>query len=57
MSANKELTVERPSLSSEQALDDYFTALLGDENFESDELFVDECDDESQSEEPEPEPE
>ncbi|WP_146449139.1 chemotaxis protein CheW [Vibrio kanaloae] len=57
MSANKELTMAPPSLSSEQALDDYFTALLGDESFESDDFFVDESSDESQSEEPEPEPE
>ncbi|MEZ9751325.1 chemotaxis protein CheW [Vibrio sp. 10N.261.54.A11] len=57
MSANKESTLAQPSLSSEQALDDYFTALLGDESFESDDFFVDESSDESQSEEPEPEPE
>ncbi|MEZ9699589.1 chemotaxis protein CheW [Vibrio sp. 10N.286.45.F3] len=57
MSANKESTLVQPSLSSEQALDDYFTALLGDESFESDDLFVDESSDESQPEEPEPEPE
>ncbi|MFA0502420.1 chemotaxis protein CheW, partial [Vibrio sp. 10N.222.46.A1] len=36
MSANNESTLTQPSLSSEQAIDDYFTALLGDENFESD---------------------
>ncbi|CAH7416568.1 Chemotaxis protein CheW [Vibrio chagasii] len=57
MSENKDSTIARPGLSSEQALDDYFTALLGDESFETEEFLVDESDDESQSEEPEPEPE
>ncbi|MEZ9654761.1 chemotaxis protein CheW [Vibrio splendidus] len=57
MSANKESTMARSSLSSEQALDDYFTALLGDEMLDSDEFFVDETSDESSSAEPEPEPE
>ncbi|PMM69550.1 chemotaxis protein CheW [Vibrio lentus] len=56
MSANKESTMARPSLSSEQALDDYFTALLGDEVLDSDEFFVDESSDDSSSAEPEPEP-
>ncbi|PMO15434.1 chemotaxis protein CheW [Vibrio splendidus] len=56
MSANKESTMARSSLSSEQALDDYFTALLGDEMLDSDEFFVDETSDESSSAEPEPEP-
>ncbi|MBB1463558.1 chemotaxis protein CheW [Vibrio sp. SG41-7] len=54
MSANKESTMARSSLSSEQALDDYFTALLGDEMLDSDEFFVDETSDESSSAEPEP---
>ncbi|PMH06727.1 chemotaxis protein CheW [Vibrio splendidus] len=57
MSANKESTMARSSLSSEQALDDYFAALLGDEMLDSDEFFVDETSDESSSAEPEPEPE
>ncbi|PMK38516.1 chemotaxis protein CheW [Vibrio lentus] len=56
MSANNESTMARPSLSSEQALDDYFTALLGDEVLDSDEFVVDESNDESSSAEPEPEP-
>ncbi|MEZ9394870.1 chemotaxis protein CheW, partial [Vibrio splendidus] len=56
MSANKESTMARSSLSSEQALDDYFTALLGDEMLDSDEFIVDETSDESSSAEPEPEP-
>ena len=47
MSENKDSTIARPGLSSEQALDDYFTALLGDESFETEEFLVDESDDES----------
>ena len=57
MSVNNESIMARPSLSSEQALDDYFIALLGDEVLDSDEFVVDECIDESSSPEPEPEPE
>ncbi|WP_299686154.1 chemotaxis protein CheW [uncultured Vibrio sp.] len=60
MSANEELTIAGSSLSSEQALDDYFTALLGDDSLEVVEFFVDEFSDElfcTAEPEPEPEPE
>ncbi|MEZ9565513.1 chemotaxis protein CheW, partial [Vibrio artabrorum] len=57
MSVNNELTETRQSLSSEQALDDYFTSLLGEENSEPDAFFVDQSIELPQPEEPEPEPE
>ena len=42
MSENKESTMTQSNLSSEQALDDYFTALLGDGTLDCDVFFVDE---------------
>lgn len=53
MSSSKESTIEQGSLSSEQALDDYFTALL-DESFETEEIWVDDEVVEQQPKEPEP---